>query len=317
MKKISVIIPIYNREKYLSECLTSVINQSYSNLEIILVDDGSTDQSLEIIQRFSKQDDRIKYYTQNNQGVASARNSGLKMVTGDFITFVDSDDWVVNNMYEKLMGIQVESDADIVVCNMTSKIEKLNGYNSTNYMTYGKIKAVKSLYTESRFNFCLMNKLFKKHIFNHIKFPENRDYEDAAVMYKLLLNADTIVHFDTFLYFYRTENESITRSGFSSKRIDVLINYDETIEYLKKIAPELIPIINVDFYYTLRNLMIDYLNSDYEKQETLQKIQKYMKKLYRNSGFDKLSSKEKVFGWSIILFPKASKSAYFLRKKVG
>ena len=114
--KISVIIPVYNTELYLRRCLESVINQTYTNLQIIIIDDGSTDNSLKICTEYAQNDNRLIVYSQNNSGVSAARNKGLDMATGDYIAFVDSDDFIENDMFAKLLNTMVNNEADIIVC---------------------------------------------------------------------------------------------------------------------------------------------------------------------------------------------------------
>lgn len=220
---VSVIIPVYNVEKYLEECLNSVINQTYRNLEIILVDDGSTDNSSFICDKYVGTDDRIIVIHQKNMGLVGARKSGVLAATGDIATFVDSDDWLDLNMYEVMVKEMAESGADIVTSGLIREYERhfVSDMESIEPGTYsGEIleKVIKSNFIDtekffkSNISMHIYNKLFERKLLlkNELLIPENISIaEDAACVYPCILDADKITVIDRCFYHYRIRSNSI------------------------------------------------------------------------------------------------------------
>lgn len=241
---ISVIIPIYNVEKYLSECLDSVINQTYRNIEIILVDDGSTDNSSFICNEYAKTDQRIKVVRQNNKGLVGARKSGLSIASGEIATFVDSDDWINLNMYEEMVRVMVESEADIV----TSGLIREYGTYSINEkeevrpgVYYGdELQSVikcnlidKNKFFKSNISIHIYNKLFERNLLlsNELLIPEDISVgEDAACVYPCVLESDKIAIINKSFYHYRIRNSSIMGQSNASD----LIKIKRLYQYLNK-----------------------------------------------------------------------------------
>ena len=242
MTTISVIVPVYNVEKYLSKCLESIINQTYQNLEIICVDEGSTDSSPKILEEYAKKDTRIKIITRQNGGLSAARNTGLKNATGEFISFVDSDDWIDLETYEKAIG-HFSDDVDSVcyaaaiVCDdgVDDCYEEERLWHSVKYR--GKIL----LKDESFYNltYTVWNKLYRKSIIDkyNIDFPEDLIHEDFAFYTKYMAFAPRTFCLNEYLYFYRKRQNSIMSENVSSKSshfLDCLKNFENTYEFLKK-----------------------------------------------------------------------------------
>lgn len=233
---ISVIIPVYNVEKYINQCINSVINQTYTNLEIILIDDGSPDRCGEICEEYALKDSRIKVIHQSNGGLSKARNSGLDIATGDYIGFVDSDDYIKDNMYEFLLQLLLKNNADISICG-TFDIEKNSYYEEEHY--YNSEEAIKLMLTETKFNTSAWDKLYKRDLFNGIRFPEGKIYEDLATIYKLFHKASKIVYNSQPKYYYRITPNSIMNQSFNYKNMDLLDASYELIEFIKKEYPAL------------------------------------------------------------------------------
>lgn len=219
---ISVVVPIYNVKKYLEICLHSLVNQTYKNLEIILVDDGSTDGSSAICDIWAKKDNRIKVIHKTHGGVSDARNKGLDIAKGDFIGFVDSDDKIKLNMYEILYKNMKIHNADISVCNFIF-------VHNNDTFDYGKSKntsikkgteAFNMLFKKNNYGNFVWNKLYKHELFNKIRFPYGKNYEDIYVMHKLYYNAKTIVFIDKGLYYYISRKTSILEEESVSTTID-------------------------------------------------------------------------------------------------
>ncbi len=255
MYDVSVIIPVYNVENYLSECLDSVCNQTLSNIEIICVNDGSSDDSLKILNQYRQVDDRIKVISQNNQGLSASRNNGLKEATGRYIYFLDSDDYIDITCLEKLYNNAVSNDSDVVLFKFQNvddnknvhkrgvefKIDKIFGdidYNHFNF-TY---KDVRRHVMNSAFSACL--KLYKREFIELFEFPIGVHFEDVPVHVKVMLNAERISFVPEFLYYYRSNPDSILNSNANG--FDIFKVIDMVEEYLKE----------NDFYDELENEFI-------------------------------------------------------------
>lgn len=234
---ISVIVPIYKKEKYLGRCLKSLINQTYKNIEILLIDDGSPDNCSYLCDSYAKKYSNIFAYHKENGGVSSARNLGIEKANGDYLAFVDGDDWIANDMYEKLLNYIVEYDADVSdikvkqstkeedVINQAEKIETIEGTKILEHYLYRGLNEQKGApYSVSR-------KLYKKSLFNGdtAKFDENTINEDICFNYKILQKCNKIVVSNQIKYFYFQGNSSITTGKFKTKDLDLLKVTDELV----------------------------------------------------------------------------------------
>lgn len=236
-EKISVIIPIYNVEKYLPKCINSVLNQTYSNLEIILVNDGSTDSCKQICEEYKKLDNRIKIINKKNGGLSDARNYGIEASTGNYIAFLDSDDWIDKELYMTLYKIIKRYDADISVCNF--KKSYLNGdnktHNSGKIKCYSNIEALNELYGKNSVQMIVAwNKLYKRSTIKELRFPVGRIHEDEYLTPIIIYNANKLVYIDNQLIYYRQTPNSIMNSKFNIKRLDYLYVLENRIEFFKE-----------------------------------------------------------------------------------
>ena len=228
-KKISIIIPIYQAEKYLKKCLKTVREQSYKNIEVLLIDDGSTDRSKDICDAIAKIDDRFVIVHQENQGVSSARNIGLELCTGDYVMFVDADDWLELGCCEHLLNIIQQEDSDI--CFFEMYIERRMAKNTYALKNFGKnsskveiLKATIPFKTsDSEDNMVFYGpycKLFKREKINNIRYLHGLKYgEDAIFNMQAILNADSLCFDGNALYHYRKNNLSAT-SSFKNDRLE-------------------------------------------------------------------------------------------------
>ena len=243
--KISVIVPVYNVENYLSKCVESILAQTYKNIEIILVDDGSTDNSGKICDIFSQQDDRIKVIHKKNGGVSDARNMALDVATGNYLSFVDGDDFIAEDMLEVLYLNMLQNEAQVAVCHIIHS-EDLNYKfeNKSNKVTiYDRCEAIKAIYTDTNFWCYPCNKMYKKSLFDGIRFPTGKVYEDSFTTYKLLWKCDKVAYTERELYFYYKRPGSITESEFEESSLSVFEALDESIELFSRECIELCPII--------------------------------------------------------------------------
>lgn len=211
MSKVSIIIPVYNVERYLKECLDSIVNQTLTDIEIICVNDGSTDGSLGILEKYASEDDRIKIINQENQGQGVARNNGLNLATGEFIGFVDPDDWIDESMYEKMYNSAIENDCDLVEClynkhyDTTNVTKKVVLKNIKKY--YNKAFSLKSDKEYLFMGHCAIvwNKLFKRELIlkHNIAFENSKINEDGIVSFSGRMYANKLFLLPLHLYFYR------------------------------------------------------------------------------------------------------------------
>lgn len=226
--KLSLIIPVYNVESYLYKCLCSAINQTLKEIEIIIVNDGSTDLSVDIINNFLAIDNRIIFINQQNQGLSCARNAGIKIATGEFIGFLDSDDSLEPTFSEKMYTYAKETSSDIVMCNYFKVLEK----NLRNTLVRKNVK--KTIFTSSEalhkiiLDLSIQNyawdKIYKRDLFinNNISYPKGMYYEDMPTTFRLFYYANQIAYLDEPLYYYLQRENSITKT-FSDKHIDDII----------------------------------------------------------------------------------------------
>ena len=232
--KISIIIPVYNVEKYVKKCIESVINQEYTNLEIIIVNDGSTDNSGDICDYYANKDKRIILIHQENQGLSMARNNGLDIATGEYIGFVDSDDWIAPDMYYMLYDNAVRYNADISMCNFyyIDHNEKKTPYSNENV----NVKMLEGVYKIAHnirlSNNCVWNRLYKRHLFNEIRFPKGKTFEDIFVMHKLIENANKLVLSSQCKYYYLLRENGITLGQFNLSQLDQVEAYMQRHEYI-------------------------------------------------------------------------------------
>lgn len=219
---VSVIVPIYKVEQYLPQCIDSIIDQTYRDLEIILVDDGSPDACGRICDEYAQKDKRIKVYHKENGGLSDARNYGIRMATGEYLGFVDSDDWVEPDMFETLVSTAEEDNADIVSCGFFREASENTVVNSNDNMKFtNSADLVKALLRDDISVF-VWNKLYQKSCLPQSAFSKGHVYEDIAIMHKILLMAACGVSISKPLYHYRADRPG---SINQSRSMDNLIDY--------------------------------------------------------------------------------------------
>ncbi len=256
-EKISIIVPVYQVEKYLEKCINSILAQTYKNLEIILVDDGSTDNCPAICDRFQAEDPRIKVIHQENGGLSHARNVGMEHATGDFIGFVDSDDWIEPNMYEVLMSALQETGADVAVCNRQveyedSKPMQIN-QKSPEKKLYSPEDALRKIFNgENSIFFYAWNKLYKRNVLADIEFPKGKLHEDIPWTTQVIGNAKGIVSIDCPLYHYIKRSESLTCNDSMAIRrgMDIIEMFTRQIAYIHEHYPNLEKLAIIKFQNT-------------------------------------------------------------------
>lgn len=233
--KVSVIVPVYNVEEYVGKCIESIINQTYTNLEILINNDGSTDNSYEICKFYAEKDARIKLFTQKNNGVSACRNRMLDVATGDYILFVDSDDWIYRQCIERLVYLLEKYNADISSCGYKthqSSVRSNIEITTNNIELYNSLSFVsKMVDLRSNFKCFSWGRLFKKSIWNSLLFPEERIFEDMFTIPKAMLNANKIVYTNESLYFYNMRKGSLSHREFTIDQTDELDGYISIARY--------------------------------------------------------------------------------------
>lgn len=240
---ISIVVPVYNVEIYLDKCIKSIVGQSYRNLEIILVDDGSTDNSLNICNFWIDKDERIKIIHKKNGGLSSARNAGIDIATGDYIAFVDSDDYIDNEFVAKLLNKMLETDSDIVCCGYYEIINGERNISNKKLICgeYTKKEALEMLIKWDIQDYA-WNKLYRRSLFENIRYPEGRNYEDMATTYKIFLKANKVTVIGEKLYNYLIRKGSISNTDNNKRYIkdmrDTIEIYNERIGNISLVYSE-------------------------------------------------------------------------------
>lgn len=290
--KISIIVPVYNVEKYLKRCVNSLINQTYKNIEIILVNDGSYDNSLEICEEFTQKDTRVIVLNQDNQGQSVARNKAIKAASGKYFCFVDSDDYVAPNYIEVLYKLLLENNADISLCRFSEfygegvDVSKLNKAKPCIQYLSNK-EMLTNMYNPNQDVYIFVwGKLFRRELFDDIFFPPGRICEDVAVLYKLFDRANKGVITDEVLYYYYRNNEGSTTYVLKHKFYeDISFVLEEKMNYMKSNGHEdLLPLIRKTYMYW----MLDYyrkLSKASDKKKKKEVLEKYRELYLSNKKF--------------------------------
>lgn len=303
---ISVIVPVYNAEQYLRRCIDSICAQTFEALEIILVDDGSTDGSREICEEYVKKDDRIRFVGQQNQGVSSTRNKGLDMASGKFIGFVDSDDWIEPDMYQVLFQNLCDFNADISACIHDRKMEKVKEAGAISVLD--RQEAMITVLQNRIIGVYTWNKLYKKELFNNVRYPKGRVYEDSYVILDLLESISRMVIINAPLYHYTKREGSISNTLYNKSAEDRIYSAKKNMKLAESKYPALLPITKdryINAHYTclkeiLREPPNTHLNELKKHSKFLQKNLLYILFVWRKSS----CFKKKVTRFVTIVAPR-------------
>lgn len=298
-KLISVIVPVYKVEAYLDRCVASIVNQTYRNLEIILVDDGSPDSCPRICDQWAKKDERIQVIHKPNGGLSDARNAGMKVMNGDYVAFVDSDDWIESTMYETMVTLLEKNEADICECGY----QKSSGENdlktisvNNDIQVFDTIQAMKAVVQEKIYP-VVWNKLYRAQIIEKLWFQTGKCNEDEYWTYLAVDRGKRFVKTEDSYYYYFFREDSIINEAYSLRRLDGLDARYERMQYLKK-YPEIYTlakqglVFQCMYHYQkgLRNL------SGKELRELKGRIQKIFRNIpMTKSDVKRYSSKEKLW----------------------
>lgn len=277
---ISVIIPVYNVEQYLDRCLQSVVNQTYKNLEIILVDDGSTDASATICDNWKEKDSRVFVLHQENAGASSARNNGLQYAKGAYLTFIDSDDWVEADMLEYFMKQIVSKEADMVISDVyPCKKEKLEVWVQKRCLEYF-FRTRGEGDTHS-----VWGRLYKKEMLDDFRFLEGRMNEDVLATYEFAIRCKKAIYTSKTFYHYEKNIEGVTHSPITRKKLDLLYVWDLVYEQVKVQVPDCIEYCKMNMLRARFTLLCQMKRNgidkrDAELNEKKKEIKKELKKGY-------------------------------------
>lgn len=238
---VTVIVPVYKVEPYLRRCLDSIVNQTYKNLEIILIDDGSPDNCGVICDEYAEIDKRIKVIHKKNGGLSSARNVGLDVFKGEYVSFVDSDDVVSLDMIEYLYDLISDNNAEISVClhEIVRDNHRWISFKNVNNQTVTPKECIKKLLYNDGVDTSAWAKLYKASLFNNVRYPQGKLFEDIATTYKLFFNANRIALGNEAKYSYILRNSSIVGSSFNEKKLDLLEMTDEMGRNVLNVYPDL------------------------------------------------------------------------------
>lgn len=287
---ISVIIPVYQVEAYLDKCIRSVAEQSYTNLEIILVEDGSPDRCGEICDEWAARDSRIQVIHKKNGGLSDARNAGMACATGQLMGFVDSDDWIEPDMFQLLYTHMAESDSDIAACGVVMEYEDKTPpkmMTQPGEVVLNTQDALMELISYNRLQQPVCYKLYRTEYIKNIPFPVGKCHEDAFWSYQAVARAKRVCVFDTPCYHYLQRRGSIMGQSFSLKRLDAVDAELEMLRFLENNFPELCQMSVEEAYRFYLSIMQAGLRN--LKSDDLQILRNRMKKAIEQTGKPKLS----------------------------
>lgn len=257
---ISVIVPVYNADKYLDKCVASIRAQTYQNLEIILVDDGSHDKSAELCDVLALEDSRIVVIHKENGGAASARNTGIDAMHGDYAGFVDADDWIAPEMYEVLLQRMIEEKAQISCCGAAIvKGKEIREYFNPNLdvkFTVGGIDAQLELIRNSRITNTMWDKLYAAEIFDGLRQKTGVYLDDLAVQYLFIAKAERVTYTARPMYYWYQSENSITRGNFSTRFFDWITSTEERLAFYRKNFPACVPAAYNQYITLCMNLLL-------------------------------------------------------------
>lgn len=302
---ISIIVPVYNGERYLEECLKSLAEQTYKNIEIILVDDGSTDSSGKICDAWTQKDSRIAVYHRANQGVSAARNYGIEKSNGKYLMFVDSDDWVREDIVELLHKGLAENNTDMACCGLSMVCDGVVGRTivANEELVCDAKDTIKTAIERKHMGVGPYCKLFLKSLFDEIKFPVGQACnEDVAIIYRLIDRCSHVYFLPKVCYYYRQNTYSVTKQEYSHKFDDILKTSIDNEKFIKNTYPQLNKLIYASTAYSCLQMMIKILKTQNGYEEYKKEYNKNRKALLKRLVFFVFSSKctLKQFVWMII-----------------
>lgn len=287
---ISVIVPVYNVEKFLPRCIDSIINQNYKDLEVILVDDGSTDMSGNICDKYASKDKRISVIHKKNGGLSDARNTGIDLAAGDYISFIDSDDYIFPEYFEYLYDLVSKYNADVSTCQPILVDEKDNEISAHNIcvdhinIVSGRENCMKEYITGNKINTTAWGNLYRTSLLkkSEIRYPVGKYHEDVFTTYRIINLCEKIVVGSRKLYAYRQREGSIVNSGFSEKHLDGIYGSLQRYKFISSRYPRLKSYAASGVVYSANICLLRIAHS----RTPITKYRKLLKSIYRKYTYD-------------------------------
>ena len=290
---VSILVPIYNVSRYLRECVGSLTRQTFTDLQIVLINDGSSDDSWEILQKLAQQDQRLAIYSQPNCGVAATRNRLLEKARGEFVLFVDSDDWIEQDTVEILMQEQKKEDYDIVMYQLSK--------HKTDDCRYTKEEAIKKFLEHTTFRGSLCDKLIKRDLFEGLRIDETVSYgEDALLVWQVLQRIDKMLFIGQSFYHYRVNKNSLSRQRFNGKKFTAYTTWNQICEDTDTLWPQYRDIAHARFACEMTQILLDASRCGYKYDkgvELLQEVIAHDAHLIVKTGIS--SRKMRMFAWLV------------------
>lgn len=309
---ISVIVPVYNVEPYLRTCLDSILRQDYKNLEIILVDDGSEDNSGKICDAYADKDNRIQVIHQKNGGLSCARNTGISAAHGRYLAFIDSDDYVCDDFISFLYQLLIEHHAQISSCgavNIQPSGKRIIVDKDLSVHVMKSHEAVERMCYNDGFYVTTWDKLYDAELFSGVEFPQGKAFEDTGTTYKLVFKADTIVSCCEPKYYYITRANSITTSKFNRKKLDYVEMAEQMGDDIVRVYPDLKPAADRKRLHAYFSTLCQLVNSSAYEKDVVQmltaKIKTVRKSVLKNKRTprrDKFAVVSLIFGFRFFSF---------------
>lgn len=317
MYDLSIIVPVYNVEKYIVRCIDSILNQTFKNFELILVNDGSEDASGSICDSYATKHFNIKVIHKKNGGLSTARNKGIDVATGKYIGFVDSDDWISPDMFKTLFEKTSKNDYDIVACNLwlidNKGHKKLYNENAVD-KEYTKKDAMEEIFENKILTFSSCNKIYKINLFDKVRFCEGIILEDMDISYKLILKSNLIFYTSKPLYYYDYNEQSILRKPFSLKRLDLYTVQKNMYSFYKKEYNYISDKVYLNFFHHSISLFVEFSLYDKKIAKDYKYIIEFDKKILKKLFKDKSTKfKHKIKLFLAIISPEML--IYLLKNK--
>lgn len=310
---ISVVVPVYNVEKYVERCIDSITAQTYKNIEIIIVDDGSTDNSGHIVDEISLKDQRIKVIHQENGGLSAARNTGIDKATGEYLVFVDSDDYISCKMIEVLFNNLLSFDADISICDYYTLCEEneIGESGDNNVTIYENEDIMYRIYEDDRRTVVAWNKLYKAELFQSIRYPVGRLHEDEYVIHRILAKCCRIVFTDMKLYYYLVRNNSIMNNRSYKLMMDGLDAVCDRFLWASKYGNKRFLNGCFNVLFNEANALINY-STYVNDNKIVDESKAIISTALRSVDIKKVSKRKLFVGWLWLRNPKMSKTIRYL-----
>lgn len=313
MSKVSIIVPVYNVSHYLKDCITSILNQTFKDYELILVDDGSTDDCSKICDEYALKDKRIKVYHKKNGGLSDARNFGINHSSCDYIGFIDSDDTIEPDMFDTLYKNISENEADVSICGLFDCYtdRKVPQCCEKSFGILSGEEALKEALEGKKFSVNAINKLYKKELFKDIMFPKGKLSEDAFTIPQILANAKRVVYTTEPKYNYMHRVGTITTSNFKINDLNVIEGYEEILKFINQNFPELKNLAEArliwSYIYVLDKMI---LSECFHNWDEYKMVISYLRKNFFRITFNSFFSYKRKISMNFLLISKGLYSRF-------